>query len=134
KDRKDLDFSRYNDVWKWSVYEQEEFWESIWEFCDIQFHKSYNNVLSDKSMPGSKWFDGATLNYTENIFSNYVEDKRAIYFRSETIEQQEYTWKDLKDPVASVAHHLRKLGVKKGDRVVSYMPNIPETIIALLAT
>ncbi|RLL46870.1 acetoacetate--CoA ligase [Oceanobacillus piezotolerans] len=134
QENKGLDFHSYNELWKWSVYDLENFWESIWKYCDIQCNQSYSNVLSERNMPGSEWFSGSMLNYTENIFSNFQENKRAIFFRSETVEKREYTWKELKEQVASVAFHLRKLGVNKGDRVVSYMPNIPEAVIALLAT
>ncbi len=85
-------------------------------------------------MPGAKWFEGARLNYAENALWNEQEEKTAIFFRSEHIRQQEVSWKELKEKVASVAHSLRELGVKSGDRVVAYMPNIPEAVIAFLAT
>ena len=134
KDKKGLEFNGYNELWKWSVDELESFWESVSVYCEIKYSKSYSNVLSEKKMPGAEWFQGAMLNYTENIFLNEQKDKRAIFFRSELEDSREYTWKDLKEKVASVAYHLRKLGVNKGDRVVSYMPNIPESIIAFLAT
>jgi acetoacetyl-CoA synthetase len=133
KEKKGLDFSEYNTLWKWSVDKLEDFWESIWEFFDIKATAKYEQVLVDRNMPGAKWFDGATLNYAENVFEKYQENKTAIIFRSEHIPYKEYSWKELKEQVSFVAHSLRKMGVKSGDRVVAYMPNIPETTIAFLA-
>ncbi|MFJ7747900.1 acetoacetate--CoA ligase [Peribacillus sp. NPDC097295] len=134
KDKKGLEFDDYQELWKWSVDELEEFWASIWEYCDVIVTRKYDTVLADETMPGAKWFEGSRLNYAENALSKDNADKPAIFFRSETITKQEISWKELKGKVASVAHSLRKLGVKSGDRVVAYMPNIPETVIAFLAT
>lgn len=134
KDKKGLEFDDYQELWKWSVDELEEFWASIWEYCDVIATRKYDTVLADETMPGAKWFEGSRLNYAENALSKDNADKPAIFFRSETITKQEISWKELKGKVASVAHSLRKLGVKSGDRVVAYMPNIPETVIAFLAT
>ncbi|MBU8906160.1 acetoacetate--CoA ligase [Desertibacillus haloalkaliphilus] len=134
QETKGLTFSKYTDLWKWSVDELEEFWESIWDYCGVKAESNFQNVLSDRKMPGATWFEGARLNYAENIFTKYQEDKTAIYFRSEHIRSKELSWKELEEKVASVAHQLRQLGVKRGDRVAAYMPNIPETVIAFLAT
>ncbi|MGG4266779.1 acetoacetate--CoA ligase [Peribacillus simplex] len=134
KEKKGLSFHDYHELWKWSVDELEEFWASIWDYCDVKAARKYDRVLSEYSMPGAKWFEGARLNYAENALLNAQEDKTAIFFRSEHIRQQEISWKELKEKVASVAHSLRELGVKPGDRVVAYMPNIPEAVIAFLAT
>ncbi|MGE7602999.1 acetoacetate--CoA ligase [Peribacillus sp. NPDC097675] len=134
KDKKGLEFDDYQELWKWSVNELEEFWASIWDYCDVIATRKYDSVLANKTMPGAKWFEGARLNYAENALAKEHADKPAIFFRSETIIKQEISWKELKEKVASVAHSLRKLGVKSGDRVVAYMPNIPETVIAFLAT
>ncbi|MES1040201.1 acetoacetate--CoA ligase [Peribacillus simplex] len=134
KERKGLTFHDYHELWKWSVDELEEFWASIWDYCDVKAARKYDRVLAEQSMPGAKWFEGARLNYAENALWNEQEEKTAIFFRSEHIRQQEVSWKELKEKVASVAHSLRELGVKSGDRVVAYMPNIPEAVIAFLAT
>lgn len=134
KNNKGLEFRDYQELWKWSVDELEEFWASIWEFNEVVATRKYDRVLADRLMPGTKWFEGSRLNYAENVLTNEQNDKLAIFFRSEHIEKQEINWRELKQKVAAVAHSLRKLGVKSGDRVVAYMPNIPETVIAFLAT
>ncbi|PAQ14946.1 acetoacetate--CoA ligase [Bacillaceae bacterium SAOS 7] len=131
---KGLNFSEYTELWRWSVDELENFWQSIWEFCEVKGGQTAHQILNTRSMPGNKWFEGATLNYAENVFSNDQEDKTAIYFRSEHIPPVQISWKELRNKVAAVAHSLKKMGVKRGDRIVSYMPNIPETVIAFLAT
>ena len=84
-------------------------------------------------MPGAKWFTGATVNYAEHVFRNSREDRPALIFKSETVSHREVSWKELQEKTAKVREYLVKLGVKKGDRVVAYMPNIPETVIAFLA-
>ncbi|MGE6376986.1 acetoacetate--CoA ligase [Peribacillus muralis] len=132
KEKKGLTFQAYHELWKWSVEELEEFW--AWEYCEVKADRKYDAILSEQSMPGAKWFEGSRLNYAKNALMNEQEEKTAIFFRSEHIKQKEISWKELKEQVASVAHSLRKLGVKSGDRVVAYMPNIPEAIIAFLAT
>ncbi|MGE7878807.1 acetoacetate--CoA ligase [Peribacillus muralis] len=134
KEKKGLTFQAYHELWKWSVDELEQFWASIWEYCEVKADRKYDAILSEQSMPGAKWFEGSRLNYAKNALMNEQEEKTAIFFRSEHIKQKEISWKELKEQVASVAHSLRKLGVKSGDRVVAYMPNIPEAIIAFLAT
>lgn len=133
-EKKGLSFQDYHELWKWSVDELEDFWASVWDYCDVKADRKYDRVLAEHSMPGAKWFEGARLNYAENALLNDQEEKTAIFFRSENIRQQEVSWKELKEKVASVAHSLRGLGVKSGDRVVAYMPNIPEAVIAFLAT
>lgn len=136
KENKDLEFTNYNELLKWSTDELEQFWAAVAEYGDVIFHSPYKKVLqNDGEMIYAKWFEGATLNYVENIFAkvNGKENERAIYFRSEHINEREYTWKELKEKVGAMANSLRKMGVKKGDRVVAYMPNIPETVIAFLA-
>ncbi|MFJ7754572.1 acetoacetate--CoA ligase [Peribacillus muralis] len=134
KEKKGLTFQAYHELWKWSVDELEEFWASIWEYCEVKADRKYDAILSEQSMPGAKWFEGSRLNYAKNALMNEQEEKTAIFFRSEHIKQKEISWKELKEQVASVAHSLRKLGVKTGDRVAAYMPNIPEAVIAFLAT
>lgn len=84
-------------------------------------------------MPGAKWFPGATLNYAEHVFRHVRDDRPALIFRSERISYREVSWQELKEKTAAVANALKKIGVKPGDRVVGYMPNIPETVIAFLA-
>ncbi|WP_164214473.1 acetoacetate--CoA ligase [Virgibacillus sp. YIM 98842] len=131
---KNLQFYDYHSLWKWSVNELEAFWESQWEYFDIQSTKTYTSVLSTHKMPGAKWFDGAEINYTEHIFRNRKTDKPAIIHASEIRETSEITWNELYKQTAAMQKTLKNLGVQKGDRIVAYAPNIYETIIVFLAS
>lgn len=128
-----LHFEDYDSLWNWSVHELEAFWESIWDYFNIKASSEPNNILSKRKMPGAKWFSGANLNYTEQIFRNVNIDTPAIIFKSELCGLTEWSWNDLHSNVANFANGLRELGVKRGDRVAGYMPNIPETIVGFLA-
>jgi acetoacetyl-CoA synthetase len=128
-----LSFNDYGSLWKWSVEEIENFWQSLWEFFDIKASEPYNQVLSDRRMPGASWFGGAKLNYAEHVFRHRSDQRPALIFQSETVALTEISWADFYQQVASVAGALRDLGLKPGDRVVAYMPNIPQTLIAFLA-
>lgn len=134
KETRGLSFEGYQELWKWSVEDLEAFWESIWEFGGVKATRKYDKVLADSQMPGAKWFEGARLNFAENILAKEQGDKIALYFRSEKVRERTLSWTELRESVAAVAHSLRKLGIKPGDRVASFMPNIPETMIAFLAT
>ncbi len=130
---KNLTFDDYESLRKWSVDCIEDFYESIWQFYDIQSSTPYKQVLDTHKMPGAKWFDGAMVNYAENIFRGRSDDIPAMLAESETRPLTEISWAELESQVAKTAAYLRSLGVEKGDRVVSYMPNIPETAVAFLA-
>ncbi|MGZ8650395.1 MAG: AMP-binding protein, partial [Solirubrobacteraceae bacterium] len=132
EDERDLHFDDYAALWEWSTEEIEDFWASIWEFFEVQ--ASYDEVLPDASMPGAKWFTGAELSYPEHIFRDKPGDRVAIQHASELRELGEWTWDELRAQTARVRAGLRAMGVERGDRVVAYMPNIPETIAAFLAT
>lgn len=133
-----LAFADYEALWQWSVTELEAFWKSIWDFCGVLAHRPYGRVLANRTMPGTKWFEGATLNYAENslAFARRPEavGQPAIICHSETRPRMEISWAALAAQVGALTTTLKRLGVKPGDRVVSYMPNIPETVCALLAT
>ena len=133
QENKQLKFDNYDQLWKWSVTELENFWESIWEFFEIKSSTPYSRVLSERKMPGSKWFEGATLNYAEHVFRHNRPNEAAILAKSEIRSLQKVTWQELYDRVASFAAGLKAAGIKKGDRVVAYIPNIPEATIAFLA-
>lgn len=133
-EKKGLPFDDYTSLWQWSVTDLEAFWESIWEYFDIQSKTSYTKVLEDRRMPGAKWFVGATLNYAEHIFRHRREDETAIYYASELRNLKSLTWRDLEEQVAAFAHALKDLGVKKGDRVAAYVANMPEAVIAFLGS
>jgi len=128
-----LTFQSYHKLWQWSVTDLERFWASMWDFFGVQASKGYANVLTDRNMPGADWFAGAELNYAEHVFRNMNDERPAMLYKSEDEQISELGWQELYDKTAAIASTLKKLGVKRGDRVVAYMPHIPETIIAFLA-
>ena len=130
---KGLDFADYAGLWQWSVTEIENFWASIWEFYDVGDLPPDQVVLTERSMPGAKWFAGAELNYAERALARN-DDHPAVVFKAEDKPLTTLTFRQLRRRVASVAAGLRRLGVTRGDRVVAYMPNTPETVVAFLAT
>jgi len=132
-ERKGLRFGDYPALWRWSVEHLEEFWASQWEFFEVRASAPYSRVLDARRMPGAKWFDGARLNYAEHAFRHAAPDRPAIIARSESRPDREISWAALEREVAAIAAGLREMGVRPGDRVVSYMPNIPETLAAFLA-
>ena len=133
KQEKGLHFATREDVWQWSVNHLEDFWASLWEFFHIQASQPYDTVLTSHKMPGASWFPGARLNYAEHVFRNATELRPAILFRSERHSSIAISWHELSQQVGSVANALRQRGVRAGERVVAYMPNIPQTIVAFLA-
>lgn len=132
-DRRGLSLESYDDLWRWSIADLEAFWTSIVDFFDIKLQRPAERVLPTREMPGAQWFAGAQINYAENIFRNASPNRPALIFQSETRPLAEMSWQELQDKVASVANALREMGVKPGDRVVGYMPNIPEAAIAFIA-
>jgi acetoacetyl-CoA synthetase len=133
--REGRDFEDYEQLWRWSVTELERFWTAIWEFCGVRASRPYERVLADESMPDTRWFEGAELNYAENmLLRDRDADAVAILHASELRALQQITWGELTSEVARVAAALRELGLARGDRVAAYMPNIPETLVAFLAT
>ncbi|HEU5383104.1 MAG TPA: acetoacetate--CoA ligase [Ktedonobacteraceae bacterium] len=130
---KGLHFTDNETLWAWSVDALEDFWASLWEYFEIKASKPYSAVLTNATMPGAQWFSGAELNYAEHVFRNHTSARPALIAQSETRPLTEISWDELYRNVAAVAASLRAMGVKRGDRVVNYMPNIPETTIAFLA-
>jgi len=129
-----LQFDDYDTLWQWSVTEIEAFWESIAAYFDLKFSTPPTTILESRQMPGAKWFTGATLNYAEHIFRQAVEDRPMLLFQSETTPLRDISWQEMTLKTAKLAHTLRELGVSKGDRVVGFIPNIPEAMVAMLAT
>jgi acetoacetyl-CoA synthetase len=126
-------FKNYDELYRWSVDNLTDFWKSAWDFLDLKYSKTYDEVLVDgDKMPGAKWFVGAKLNFAENLL-RYRDDNLAVIFRGETGETRKITFSELYDSVAKLARSLRDLGVIPGDRIVGFMPNMPETIVAMLA-
>lgn len=127
-------FADYDELWAWSVQEVELFWADIWEYCGVRASKPYERVLASKAMPGARWFEGAQLNYAENMLTRERDPgATALLYTSELRPLAELSWGELSEQVAAAAGGLRSLGVERGDRVAAYMPNIPETLIAFLA-
>ncbi|MFC4022313.1 acetoacetate--CoA ligase [Oceanobacillus longus] len=133
REEKGLSFENYNELWKWSVDEKEDFWVAIWDYFEIKGERKDDIVLSGEAMPDMTWFPNATLNYAEHIFRKEDPDKEAIIYQSETRSESALTWKELRQNTASIAAYLKSIGIKPGDRVVSYSSNIHETITAFLA-
>ncbi|MBN2333110.1 MAG: acetoacetate--CoA ligase [Deltaproteobacteria bacterium] len=129
-----LSFSTYDELYQWSISERADFWESVWNFTNIIASKPYEQVLVDgDKMPGSKWFVGSRLNFAENLL-RYRDDRVAMVFKGEQQEAVRITYAELYDKVARLAKSLRDLGVTVGDRVSGFVPNMTETVIAMLAT
>ena len=129
-----LSLKKYSQLYDWSIEKAEDFWGSFWEYSQIIHHSPYSQVVDDLGkMPGAKWFDGATLNFAENLLC-YRDDKIAILFQGEDGTQSSLTYKELHDQVSRLARSMREMGIVKNDRVAGFMPNIPETIITMLAT
>jgi acetoacetyl-CoA synthetase len=128
-----LSFAAYHELWQWSVDDLDGFWSAIWEFFDVQADGDPRPVLASREMPGAQWFPDAHLNYAEHVFRGKDDDEVAILHASELRELDEVRWGELRRQVAAVAAGLQALGVERGDRVVAYMPNIPEATVAFLA-
>jgi acetoacetyl-CoA synthetase len=131
--RRGLRFEGYHDLWRWSIDDVEAFWASIWDFFEVRAERPYKRVLGRREMPGADWFPGARLSYAEHIFRGRDDATVAIIHESELRARGEVTWGELRAQVAGVAAGLRELGVESGDRVVGYLPNVPETIAIFLA-
>ena len=131
--RYDLKLGSYSDLYAWSINNIPTFWENVWEFGEVIHSSPYTEVVDDiHKMPDAKWFSGAKLNFAENLL-RYRDDKIAIHFRGEDQIKSSYTYAELYNEVAKLADSLRKLGVKPGDRIAAFMPNMPETMIGMLA-
>ena len=123
----------YPELYDWSINRIPEFWAAMWEFGEIKASKGFDRVVDDLSkMPGAKWFEGARLNFAENLL-RYRDDQTALIFKGEAKEPKKITYGQLYAQVAALAKSLRALGISPGDRVVGFMPNMMETIIAMLA-
>ncbi len=128
-----LRFDSYDELWQWSVDDLEGFWSSICEFFSVRFETPTSSVLGHREMPGTEWFPGARVSYAEHIFRGKRDDAEALIHASELRELSSWTWGELRRQTAAIAAGLRARGIGEGDRVVAYLPNIPETIAAFLA-
>jgi acetoacetyl-CoA synthetase len=135
RDERGRDLADYDALWRWSVEDLEGFWGSIWDFFAIRAHTPYERVLGSRAMPGAEWFPGARLNYAEHMLGTDEDtDRVAVVARSQTREPIELTFGELRERVARARAGLQRLGVGSGDVVVAYLPNIPETLVAFIAT
>ena len=128
------DMTDYPQLYEWSIQNILEFWASMWAFADVRASAPFTEVIDDISkMPGAKWFKGARLNFAENLL-RYRDDRTAIIFKGEAQKSIHITYAELFDEVARTAASLKEMGVVAGDRVVGFMPNMPQSIIAMLAS
>ena len=132
--RFNLKIENYSELHSWSISNINDFWKAIWGFMAIKCSSNYNQVVDDENkMPGAKWFDGLLFNFAENLL-RIKSDKAAIIFQSENADSKIISYNKLYGEVEKVASTLRKMGIKNGDRIVGIMPNLAETVIAMLAT
>ena len=130
-----IDHAGYDELWRWSVDDLEGFWGSLWDFFEIRAHAPYERVLGSREMPGAEWFAGSRLNYAEHMLGRDEDsDQVAVLARSQTRGPIDLTFGELREQVAHARAGLKRLGIGPGDRVVAYLPNIPETLVAFLAT
>jgi acetoacetyl-CoA synthetase len=126
-------FKEYAELYQWSIDNIEEFWKAIWDFVEIKASKPYEDVVDDlKKFPGAGWFEGARLNFAENLL-RFRDDRTALIFKGEGRPVTHTSYRDLYQEVAKLARALRDFGVTQGDRVVGFMPNMPQTVAAMLA-
>ncbi len=129
----DLKVRSYSELYRWSVEKVWDFWSAVWDYAGIICSRPYDKVVDDLGkFPGARWFPGARLNFAENLL-RYGDDRVAFISRPETGHSSRLTYSDLYRKVALVADSLRGMGVRPGDRVAGYLPNIPEAAIAMLA-
>ncbi|MFE7223284.1 acetoacetate--CoA ligase [Nocardioides sp. NPDC057577] len=130
-----VEMTTHEELWRWSVTDLDGFWSAVWEFFGVRSHVAYDAVLASREMPGARWFPGALLNYAEHALGTDADlDRVAVLGRSQTRDDVELTFGDLRDQVARARAALARLGVRRGDRVAGYLPNIPEALVAYLAT
>lgn len=125
-------FVDYHGLWQWSVNDLEGFWQSIWDHFQVQASSPYHAVLGDRTMPGAQWFPGARLNLAEHIL-RHEQAGDALLYLNETSALQGLPWGDFAKQVRTLATYLRESGVMPNDRVVAYLPNVPEAMVALCA-
>jgi len=135
RDARGREFENYEELWRWSVEDLEGFWGSIWDFYGVRAHARHDRVLGARTMPGAEWFPGSRLNYAEHLVGGDEDrDRVAVHARSQTRPPFELTFGELREQAARARAGLQRLGVQPGDRVVAYLPNIPETLVAFIAT
>jgi len=138
RDQRGLSFASYHDLWRWSVTDLDAFWQSVWDYFDVQSPTPHSAVLAKNVMPGAEWFPGAQVNYAQQVLRHvgpaHAAGVPALISENEKGQVRELSWPELRRQVAALALHLKAQGVQPGDRVAAYLPNIPETMVAFLAT
>ncbi|GAA4551282.1 acetoacetate--CoA ligase [Pseudonocardia xishanensis] len=129
-----LRLDSFEELWRWSVEDLDGFWSAVWEHGGVRSSEPYEAVLADASMPGAVWFPGARVNYAEHLLRQGADSEVAVLGRSQTRADVDLTWRQLREQVARARAVLVGLGVGRGDRVVGYLPNVPEAVVAFLAT
>jgi len=129
-----LTFPDFESLWRWSVQHLEEFWGSIWAYYQVSESAPHRQVLADARMPRAQWFPGSRLNYVDQILRHDSAAAPAIFYESEVLGRGSVSWSELRHQVGACAQALRTLGVVPGDRVAAYLPNVPQTVVAFLAT
>jgi acetoacetyl-CoA synthetase len=137
RDARGLEFEDYHALWHWSVTDLPAFWQSIWDYFQLQSPTPHTQVLADAHMPGARWFEGAQVNYAQQVLRHvapaHAAGLPALVSRNERGEHHELSWPELRRQAASLALHLQAQGVRPGDRVAAYLPNVPQTMVAFLA-
>ncbi|MDR2299698.1 MAG: acetoacetate--CoA ligase [Comamonas sp.] len=137
RETRGLSFADYDALWRWSTSNLDAFWQSIWDYFDLQSPTPHSAVLARNTMPGAQWFPGAQVNYVQQVLRHvqpaHAAGMPAVISRNEQGLQRELSWPELQRQVAALALHLRAQGVAKGDRIAAYLPNIPEAMVAFLA-
>ncbi|MAM34516.1 MAG: acetoacetate--CoA ligase [Micavibrio sp.] len=126
-------FSDYHELWRWTNENPEKFWDHLWDFAGVIGEKGERVLINKDQLPGAEFFPDSKINYAENMLKNHSDDT-AIIFRDEQGKESEISFSSLYEQVSKCRQYLSSLGVKKGDRVAGYLPNMPETIIAALAS
>ena len=138
REQRGLSFASYHDLWRWSVTDLDAFWQSVWDYFDVQSPTPHSAVLAKNVMPGAEWFPGAQVNYAQQVLRHvgpaHAAGVPALISENEKGQVRELSWPELRRQVAALALHLKAQGVQPGDRVAAYLPNIPETMVAFLAT
>ena len=138
RDQRGLSFATYDELWRWSVTDLDAFWQSIWDYFQFESITPYTAVLANNVMPGAKWFPGAKTNYAHQVLRHAKPAHEAGFLAVISLNEKglrrEMSWPELRRQVAAMALHLQAQGVQPGDRVAAYLPNIPEAMVAFLAT
>jgi acetoacetyl-CoA synthetase len=137
RDERGRDFASFDELWRWSVSDLEGFWSAIWDFFAVRSDAPYACVVDRRTMPGAVWFPGSRVNYAEHALRREADagsDEVALVHSSELRPLATTTWHELGDQVRRLATQLRALGIQPGERVAAYLPTLPETVVAMLAT